>query len=117
MYLSQKTRAHWLFSCSAGPNREVYSPPWGHWLDSLEEAKFRALVEVEEGMNELSEIKHESAPCSNLKCAMGLFSGLVETASGWLGAARGIEPRPQERPRQICGPGNHFLGLFLLFRA
>lgn len=44
---------------SASDTRQDYSPPWGHWLDSFELAKHHALVEVEEGMNELAEIHHE----------------------------------------------------------
>jgi len=61
VYLSPQTRGRWVLSCAAGPSRDDYSPPFGHWLDSLEEAKFKALVEVEEGMNQLAEIKHEVA--------------------------------------------------------
>jgi len=60
VYLSPQTRGRWILSCAAGPSRQDYSPPFGHWLDSLEEAKFKALVEVEEGMNQLAEIKHEN---------------------------------------------------------
>ena len=59
VYLAPQTRGRWLLSCAAGPTRQDYSPPWGHWLDSFELAKHHALVEVEEGMNELAEIKHE----------------------------------------------------------
>ena len=60
VYLSPQTRGRWLLSCAAGPSRDDYSPPFGHWLDSLEEARHKALVEVEEGMNELAEIHHEA---------------------------------------------------------
>ncbi|ATF04073.1 hypothetical protein PhaeoP75_04474 (plasmid) [Phaeobacter gallaeciensis] len=59
VYLTPQTRGRWLLSCAAGPERQDYSPPWGHWLDSFELAKHKALVEVEEGMNEFAEIKHE----------------------------------------------------------
>ena len=59
VYLSPQTRGRWILSCAAGPSRQDYSPPFGRWLDSLEEAKHKALVEVEEGMNELAEIEHE----------------------------------------------------------
>lgn len=61
VYLSPQTRGRWILSCAAGPSREDYSPPFGRWLESLEEAKHKALVEVEEGMNELAEIDHEHA--------------------------------------------------------
>jgi hypothetical protein len=60
VYLSPQTKGRWILSCASGPNRSDYSPPFGHWLSSLAEAKHKALVEVEEGMNELSEIMHES---------------------------------------------------------
>lgn len=60
IYLSPQTRGRWILSCAAGPSRQDYSPPFGRWLDSLDEAKHKALIEVEEGMNELAEIEHES---------------------------------------------------------
>ena len=60
VYISPQSRGRWILSCAAGPSRDDYSPPFGRWLDSLEEAKHKALVEVEEGMNELAEIKHEA---------------------------------------------------------
>lgn len=59
VYISPQTRGRWILSCYAGPSRENYSPPFGRWLDSLEEAKHKAPVEVEEGMNELAEIEYE----------------------------------------------------------
>lgn len=59
IYIIPQTRGRWILSCSAGPSRQDYSPPFGRWLDSLDEAKHKALVEVEEGMNELAEIEHE----------------------------------------------------------
>jgi len=60
VYISPQTRGRWLLSCAAGPSRQDYSPPFGRWLDSLDEAKHKASVEVEEGMNELAEIEHEN---------------------------------------------------------
>jgi hypothetical protein len=59
IYITPQTRGRWILSCAAGSSRQDYSPPFGRWLDSLDEAKHKALVEVEEGMNELAEIEHE----------------------------------------------------------
>lgn len=55
VYISPKTRGRWLLSCSSGPLREDYSPEWGRWLDSLDEAKNKALMTVEEGMADMAE--------------------------------------------------------------
>lgn len=60
VYLSPQTRGRWVLSCAAGPSREDYSPPFGRWLDSLDEAIDKALVEVEDGMSDLAEIHHEA---------------------------------------------------------
>ncbi|GGH45963.1 hypothetical protein GVY41_03065 [Frigidibacter albus] len=60
VYLSPQTRGRWILGCSSGPSRQDYSPPFGRWLDSLAEAKHKALVEVEEGMNEYAAIEHEN---------------------------------------------------------
>ncbi|MFW7270284.1 hypothetical protein ACMAUO_20405 [Gluconacetobacter sp. Hr-1-5] len=59
VYLSPQTRGRWILSCAAGQNRSDYSPPFGRWLDTLDEAKHKALVEIEEGMNDLAELNHE----------------------------------------------------------
>ncbi|RWD32149.1 MAG: hypothetical protein E5Y88_30010 [Mesorhizobium sp.] len=59
VYISPQTRGRWILSCRNGPGPKDYSPPFGRWLDSLEEAKNKALVCVEEGMNDLAEIGYE----------------------------------------------------------
>lgn len=58
VYISPQTRGRWLLSCSHGP--KGFSPAFGRWLDSLEEAKNKALACVEEGMNDLAEISYET---------------------------------------------------------
>ena len=55
VYISPQSKGRWLLSCSNGPSREDYSPPFGRWLDSLEEAKNKALMSVEEGMADMAE--------------------------------------------------------------
>jgi hypothetical protein len=55
VYIYPQTRGRWLLSCSSGPRREDFSPTWGRWLDSLDEAKNKALMTVEEGMADLAE--------------------------------------------------------------
>jgi hypothetical protein len=57
VYIAPQSRGRWLLSCSCGPNREDYSPPFGRWLNSLEEAKNKALLSVEEGIGDLAEIE------------------------------------------------------------
>ena len=57
VYIVPKSKGRWLLTCSRGPNREDYSPPFGRWLDSLEEAKNKALMSVEEGMADIAEIE------------------------------------------------------------
>lgn len=59
--ISPQTRGRWLLSCACGPSRKDFSPPFGRWLESLEEAKNKALACVEEGMNELADILAEDA--------------------------------------------------------
>lgn len=54
MYISPQTKGRWLLSCSCGPSRDDYSPPYGRWLDTLEEAKNKALMSVEEGMADIA---------------------------------------------------------------
>ena len=67
VYVSPQTRGRWILSCASGPSRQDYSPPFGRWLDSLDEAKYKALVEVEEGINELAEIEHENQVRQSMK--------------------------------------------------
>ena len=55
VYIFPQTRGRWLLSCSSGPSREDYSPPFGRWLDTLDEAKNKALMSVEEGMADLAD--------------------------------------------------------------
>lgn len=59
VYISPQTRGRWILSCRNGPSPKDYSPPFGRWLDSLEEAKNKALACVEEGMNDLAEFAYE----------------------------------------------------------
>jgi hypothetical protein len=56
---SRPTR--YILSCSTGPGPKDFSPEFGRWLDSLEEAKNKALVVIEEGMNDLATFHHEEA--------------------------------------------------------
>ncbi|RJT28149.1 hypothetical protein D3227_34785 [Mesorhizobium waimense] len=60
VYISPQTRGRWILVCSHGSSPKDYSPPFGRWLDSLEEAKAKALVCVEEGMNNLAEFDYEA---------------------------------------------------------
>lgn len=57
VYIARQSKGRWLLSCSSGLSHEDYSPPFGRWLDSLEEAQNKALMSVEEGMAELAEIE------------------------------------------------------------
>ncbi len=57
VYISPQTKGRWLLSCSRGPSRDDYSPPFGRWLNSLEEAQNKALMSVEEGMADIAEIE------------------------------------------------------------
>lgn len=57
VYISPQTKGRWLLSCSSGPSRDDYSPPFGRWLDTLEEAQNKALMSVEEGMADLAEFE------------------------------------------------------------
>lgn len=59
VYISPQTRGRWILSCRNGPNHKDYSPPFGRWLDSLDEAKNKALACVEEGMSDLAEMEFE----------------------------------------------------------
>ncbi len=59
VYISPQTKGRWLLSCSSGPSRDDYSPPFGRWLDTLEEAQNKALMSVEEGMADMAEFKIE----------------------------------------------------------
>jgi hypothetical protein len=56
IYVSPQSKGRWILSCSNGPNHKDYSPPFGRWLDSLEEAKNKALMSVEEGKANLADI-------------------------------------------------------------
>jgi hypothetical protein len=57
VYIYPKSKGRWLLLCRSGPNPDDYSPPFGRWLDTLEEAKNKALMSVEEGMADLAEIE------------------------------------------------------------
>ena len=60
VYISPQSKGRWLLSCSSGPSRDDFSPPFGRWLDSLEEAKSKAVVCVEEGKADWAEIKRSN---------------------------------------------------------
>ncbi len=57
--ISPQSKGRWLLSCRKGPNNDGYSPPFGRWLDSLDEAKNKALMAVEEGIADLAEFYQE----------------------------------------------------------
>lgn len=57
VYIEPQSKGRWLLSCSSGPSRDYYSPPYGRWLESLEEAQNKALMSVEEGMADMAEIE------------------------------------------------------------
>ena len=57
--ISPQTRGRWILSCRHGTGAKDFSPAFGRWLDSLEEAKNKALACVEEGMNDLAELSYE----------------------------------------------------------
>lgn len=59
VYISPQSKGRWLLSCSSGPSRDDYSPPFGRWLDSLEEAQNKALMSVEEGIADVAEFEIE----------------------------------------------------------
>jgi hypothetical protein len=52
VHIEPKTKGRWLVSCRHGKDPKGYSPPFGRWLNSIEEAKDKALYFVEEGMND-----------------------------------------------------------------
>lgn len=56
VYISPQSKGRWLLSCSNGSSREDYSPAFGRWLDSLDEAKNKALMSVEEGKADLADL-------------------------------------------------------------
>jgi hypothetical protein len=58
--ISPQTRGRWILSCSNGPGPKSFSPPFGRWLHSLEEAKAKALACVEEGMNDVAEFSYQT---------------------------------------------------------
>ena len=57
VYIAPQSKDRWLLTCSSGLSREDYSPPFGRWLESLEEAQNKALMSVEEGMADMAEIE------------------------------------------------------------
>lgn len=59
VYISPQSKGRWLLSCSSGPSRDDYSPTFGRWLDSLEEAQNKALMSVEEGIADVAEFEIE----------------------------------------------------------
>jgi hypothetical protein len=59
VYISPQTRGRWLLYCRNGQGPKDYSPPFGRWLDSLEEAKNKALSCVEEGINDLADAAYQ----------------------------------------------------------
>lgn len=59
VYISPQSKGRWLLSCSSGPSRDDYSPPFGRWLDTLEEAQNKALMSVEEGIADVAEFEIE----------------------------------------------------------
>lgn len=54
VFVSPQSKGRWLLSCRAP---DGYSPPFGRWQESLEIAKRKALSVVEEGMNDIAELK------------------------------------------------------------
>jgi hypothetical protein len=59
VHISPQTRGRWILSCRNGQRPEDYSSPFGRWLGSLEEAKNKALAQIEEGMNDLAEFAYQ----------------------------------------------------------
>ncbi|MDQ0317352.1 hypothetical protein [Amorphus orientalis] len=53
-----QSRGRWQVVCRKGPEPNGYSPPFSRYLSSLEEAKKKAPIYVEEGMNDIAEIRH-----------------------------------------------------------
>jgi hypothetical protein len=56
VFLSAQSKGRWIVSCRADTG---FSPEFGRWQDSLEEAKNKVLACVEEGMNDLAYLKAE----------------------------------------------------------
>lgn len=57
IFISPQSKGRWLLSCRKGPNHDDYSPPFGRWLNSLEEAQNKALMAVEEGIADIAEME------------------------------------------------------------
>lgn len=53
VYIVPKSKGRWLLYCRDGVSD--YSPPFGRWLSSLEEAKNKALMSVDEGITQMAE--------------------------------------------------------------
>ena len=58
VHLSPQTKGRWIVSCS---DANGSSPPFGRWQQNLAAAKNKALVCVEEGMNEHAQLRYEYA--------------------------------------------------------
>lgn len=57
VFISPQSKGRWLLACRKGRNHDDYSPPFGRWLGSLEEAQNKALMAVEEGMADIAEME------------------------------------------------------------
>lgn len=57
VHITPQTRGRWILICRHGSDPKDYSPPFGRWLDSLDEAKEKALSCIEEGMNDEATFK------------------------------------------------------------
>lgn len=61
VYIYPQSKNRWQLTCRHGLDPKDYSPPFGRWLSSLEEAKNKAFAHVEDGMNEEADNLHEYA--------------------------------------------------------
>ena len=71
VHISPQTKGRWLLSCRHGTRPQDYSPPFGRWLNSLEEAQEKALFCVEEGMNEEAHNIYNNYRFPPADCTMG----------------------------------------------
>ncbi|MCW2285492.1 hypothetical protein M2323_003365 [Rhodoblastus acidophilus] len=58
VFLSPQSKGRWIVSCR---DEAGFSPEFGRWQDSLQAAKNKALVCVEEGMSDIAYLRAEQA--------------------------------------------------------
>lgn len=54
-FLYPQSKGRYLLRVAAGFSSSDYSPPFGRWLSSIDEAKNKALLAIDEGKNQMAE--------------------------------------------------------------